>query len=60
MQVRMKKSGMFVEAGQVLDVPRVEADRLVREKRAELVPQRAGREEKMVPQRHPERMKPRR
>jgi hypothetical protein len=56
MKVKLTKSGIFTESGQVLDVPPSRAQQLVREKRAELVPD-SHRAEKMVPQRSPERMK---
>jgi hypothetical protein len=55
MRVKLTKGGMFTAAGQVLDVPTIQAERLVREKRAELVPGPA-RAEKMVPKRSPQRM----
>ena len=49
MKVKLTKGGIFSEAGQTLDVPTIQAERLIREKRAELVPEH-GRAEKMVPQ----------
>jgi hypothetical protein len=57
-KVRLTKGGVFTTAGQVLDVPKIEAERLVKQKRGELVPEHA-RAEKMVPQRPVERMKKR-
>jgi hypothetical protein len=60
MKIRRMVGGILNEPvlGRVDDVPRVEALRLIRAKRAQLVPE-PSREEKMVPQRRTERMKSR-
>jgi hypothetical protein len=60
-RVKLLKSGILVEAGTILDLPRGAADKLVQDKRAEyLTPQPSGAKapERMIPVRSPERMKP--
>jgi len=59
MQVKLLKSGCFVEIGQVLEVAPSVAAKLIKDKRAEAVFAKADREERMVPQRTTERMKKR-
>jgi len=55
-KVRLTKTAGFHDAGAVFDVPYLTAQKMVKEKRAELVPD-SHRAEKMVPQRSAERMK---
>jgi hypothetical protein len=58
-QVKLLKSGCFVEAGQVLDVSPGIAEKMIREKRAEALPNHAQKQT-LVPQRQTERMARRR
>ena len=55
-QVRLTKTSGFHDAGFIMNVPPLTARKMVKEKRAELVPE-PSRAEKMIPQRSPERMK---